>query len=153
RGGLDVVRIHAARRRVDDLLDAGAVCGCEDETVKHQIRRTRHLVEVDIAPAAVVGCQVEDDLHPVDRPIDDALIGPVALAELDGAGLDVRADVVEPATAQVIDDPYAGPALDECVDEVRSDEGRASGDERPAITPLHSLLSSAARPGRPTASR
>jgi hypothetical protein len=90
-------------------------------------------VKVDVAPTAVVGGEVEDDVDPADGPTSQPLVQEVALEELD-------VEIVKVLGApgrEVVDHPDGGSAAKERLHEVGADERCAPGDESDGSTPVH----------------
>ncbi len=93
-------------------------------------------MEIDIAAAAVVRGQVEDD---VDVPHDiagDTGLTQVRLDELDSPGVQVALDVFDPPAAEVVHHAHARASLNQFVDNVGADERSAARHERRAAIPL-----------------
>src|SRR5262249_46985172 len=94
--------------------------------------------EVDVASAAVNGGEMEHDVDVGDRTLRSAGLEQVLLDKGDDAGVDVGLDVDELAARKVVNDTNAaGTLLDEEIDEVGADEGRASGDKDALKRPTH----------------
>src|SRR5437773_11269341 len=88
-----MVRIDAARRGEDDLVDPGTSTGLEDHAVERHVGRAGRLVQVDVATPAVVGGQLEGDTHTAHHPRRDAGLGEITTADLDCSLRDVLATV------------------------------------------------------------
>jgi len=72
---------------------------------------------------------VKDRVAPLDRPAHRQWVAHVALDEPD-IGIAAR-QVRARARRQVVEHAHLVPARDECLDQMRSDEARAAGDENP----------------------
>jgi hypothetical protein len=62
----------------------------------------------------------------------------IGFDKLDGSVGNVSANMLDRATAEIIDDADRGTALDECIHQVRANEGCTSGDQNPSA--LHASL-------------
>jgi len=83
----------------------------------------------------VVGRQMKDDAHPLDRALRGARPEKVVVKELDSSIGNVVLDVLELPAAQVVEDADGCAAYHELVDERRADERGAAGDERRTAAP------------------
>jgi hypothetical protein len=59
---------------------------------------------------------VEDDVHSANRLRGRSGISEVCPGELDPSGFDMRANVVQLAAAEVVDDPHSCPTFDKSID-------------------------------------
>src|SRR5947208_1108849 len=94
-------------------------------------------MQLDVSAPAVVGGEVEDDVHAVHDLPGEAVHLEVATDELDAPVVDVVLDVLELAAGQVIHHAHRGAALDEPVHQMRADERGATGHQHRPILPVH----------------
>ena len=98
-------------------------------------------MEIDVATTTVVGGQVEDGVDAGNGLSWNCRVQEVGLYKLDGAGINVAADVGELAAAEVVHDADPRAGRDQRVHQVRADERRATGDQdRPAGKGLSYVL-------------
>jgi hypothetical protein len=81
--------------------------------------------------------KMEDDAHSANRLRGHARIIEICPGELDPSGFDTRANVVQRAAAEVVDDPHSCSMFEESIDQVRTDQVGAACYERLANTPVH----------------
>jgi hypothetical protein len=97
-------------------------------------------VEVNIATTAVVGGKVKDDADTFDGPLDNVLTSKIGVDEPDSPGIDQLRDVLDPTTAQIIDNSHARAASYQLFDKVRAYERGATRDEYVAAHPVQVSL-------------
>jgi hypothetical protein len=93
-------------------------------------------MRINIAPATMIGGQVEDHLHSFGGAAGHAWLQQIFLHELDPALIHVPLDVLYQATAEIIDHPYLRTSRDQCIDQMRADERGSSGHQYFAILPI-----------------
>ena len=98
-----MIRVDASGGGVDDLLHFGAAAGSEQHPVESEIGGTGRLVEVDVAAPTVVGSEVEHHRHALDGRLGRARSVEVRLDELDLPRVEMPPNIVEAATAEIVD--------------------------------------------------
>ena len=78
--------------------------GPEHDPVEDHVRRAADLVEIDVAAPPVARRIVEHDVDALHHLGRDRRVQQIGVVELDRARVDERAQVLEPAAAQVVDD-------------------------------------------------
>ena len=114
------------------------MAGAEDDPIEHEIGGAGGLVEVDVAATAVIGGEMEDNVHTLDDAFGNAGLAQIGFDESDTFFGDVFFDVVELAGAEVVDDFDAGALGDQGVDDAGANEGGTSGHQNVTIFPVHS---------------
>ena len=127
--GLQMVRVDAAGRGVNDFFDTGETAGSKNDAIEEEIRCAVGLVEFDVSAAAVIGGEVKDSAPAGNDFRCDMRVQEIGLLELDRAGVDVAADVGELAAAEIVNDADPGVHGDQRVDQVGADERGAAGDQ------------------------
>jgi hypothetical protein len=97
-------------------------------------------MQVHIATTAVVGSQVEDDLHTIYDALCYTWIEQVNLNEFNPTRVQVALDVGESTTAQVVHDAHLGPTLHQRINQVGADERSSTGNENLSINPVYVVL-------------
>jgi hypothetical protein len=81
--------------------------GEKEHPVEAEVARAGSLVQVNVATAAVVGGKVKDEADTLNGPLGHLLPPKIAVKHLDRAVIDEVRDVLDPAAAQIVDDPDA----------------------------------------------
>jgi len=116
------------------------MAGPENHAIEQEVHSAGRLVKVHVTASAMVGGQVEDHAHALDGALCDILLTQVPLHKLHSSFPNVGPDILELASAEIIDDPYPSSSVDKGVDKTGADERRASGDQNIAMVPVHASL-------------
>src|SRR5579864_7866611 len=88
----------------------------------------------------MIGGEMKHNLNILHCSARHARFAQVRLDKLDTACFDVILDVFEPATRKVVDDAHLRTSREQCVHEIRADEGRTTGYQDSSTVPDFCLL-------------
>ena len=146
--GLQRVRIYAAGGSKDNFFDARLERLGENEPVEEKIRGGSRLMQIDVAAATVVGSQVKNGVDALHGRARYPGFAQVRLHELNLAGRQMTANILEPATGQVIDDTHLRATVDKPVCNARADERSSTGNQHAAAGPKSIFSHSCKTPSR-----
>jgi hypothetical protein len=127
---LEKIRIDAARGCEYDFLHLRAECFREDQSIQEKIGCRSGLVQVHIAPAAMVSRKMKHRVHTLHCGPGHTGLAQIGLEKINFAAAEMLPNISKVAARQVIHNADFRAAREQLVGKRRADEGSSPGNQR-----------------------